>query len=169
MENKVVYPGSFDPVTYGHIDIVKRAANLFDEIIVAVFKNPNKDPLFSMEERAELLESSLMGLSHNNIIIDSFTGLTMEYVKSQNANAIIRGLRAVSDFEGEFQMASMNKQIDGDIETVFFMTDSKYAFLSSSVVKEVAQFGGEVSDVVPDCVCKALREKYSDNLYQLDK
>ena len=163
MKKRVVYPGSFDPVTFGHIDIIKRTANLFEEVVVAVFKNPNKDPLFSMQERVDLLKKSIEELSYNNISIDSFTGLTMEYVKSQNADAIIRGLRAVSDFEGEFQMASMNKQINGDIETVFFMTDSKYAFLSSSVVKEVAQFGGEVSDVVPEFVCKALRKKYHTN------
>ena len=165
MKTKVVYPGSFDPVTFGHIDIIKRAASLFENLIVAVFKNPNKEPLFSMEERVELLQNSLDDLSYDNIIIDSFTGLTMEYVKSKNADAIIRGLRAVSDFEGEFQMASMNKQINGEIETVFFMTDSKYAFLSSSVVKEVAQFGGEVSDVVPENVCEALKEKYKDKDY----
>ena len=160
MKTRVVYPGSFDPVTFGHIDIIKRTANLFEEVVVAVFKNPNKEPLFSMEERVELLNKSLKDISYDNISIDSFTGLTMEFVKSQDADAIIRGLRAVSDFEGEFQMASMNKQINGDIETIFFMTDSKYAFLSSSVVKEVAQFGGEVSDVVPECVCQALRKKY---------
>ncbi|MFW5998449.1 MAG: pantetheine-phosphate adenylyltransferase [Bacillota bacterium] len=160
METKVVYPGSFDPITRGHIDIIKRSLNVFDQIIVAVFKNPNKEPLFSMEKRVELLEESLKNFTSDKIEIDYFTGLTMKYVKSKNASAIIRGLRAVSDFEGEFQMASMNKQLDGDIETIFFMTDSKYAFLSSSVIKEVAQFGGDVGDLVPDCVKKALKEKY---------
>ena len=160
METKVVYPGSFDPVTQGHIDIIQRAANIFENVIVAVFRNPNKDPLFSMEERVALLEQSLCEITCENIEIDSFTGLTMNYVKSKEASAIIRGLRAVSDFEGEFQMASMNKQLDGDIETIFFMTDSKYAFLSSSVVKEVAQFGGDVGDLVPESVKKALWKKY---------
>ena len=161
MDTKVVYPGSFDPVTNGHLDIIKRAANLFDNLVVAVFKNPQKNPLFTMEERVELLKGSIKELSDiSNIEIDSFSGLTMEYVKSKDATAIIRGLRAVSDFEGEFQMASMNKKLDCDIETIFFMTDSKYAFLSSSVVKEVAQFGGEVSDVVPDCVYRAILDKY---------
>ena len=160
METKVVYPGSFDPITQGHIDIIKRAVNVFDHVIVAVFKNPSKDPLFSMEERVKLLEESLKDLDHEGIEIDSFTGLTMKYVKSKDASAIIRGLRAVSDFEGEFQMASMNKKLDGEIETIFFMTDSKYAFLSSSVTKEVAQFVGDVGDLVPECVKKALWKKY---------
>ena len=163
METKVVYPGSFDPITQGHIDIIKRAVNIFDHVIVAVFRNPSKDPLFSMEERVELLEESLADFDEN-IEIDSFSGLTMEYVKSKGASAIIRGLRAVSDFEGEFQMASMNKQLDGDIETIFFMTDSKYAFLSSSVVKEVAQFGGDVGELVPECVIQALWQKYNINV-----
>ncbi|MFW5787606.1 MAG: pantetheine-phosphate adenylyltransferase [Halanaerobiales bacterium] len=160
MKTRVVYPGSFDPVTNGHLDIIKRANKVFDELVVAVFINPQKDPLFTREEREELLKKSVEELDDNSIVIDSFCGLTMEYVKAQQASAIIRGLRAVSDFEGEFQMASMNKQLDDDIETIFFMTDTKYAFLSSSVVKEVAQFGGQVADLVPDCVNQALREKY---------
>lgn len=163
MKTRVVYPGSFDPVTNGHLDIITRAASVFDELVVSVFINPNKDPLFSRKEREDLLRQSVKNLSDNNIEIDSFCGLTMKYVKSQNASALIRGLRAVSDFEGEFQMASMNKQLDEDIETIFFMTDTKYAFLSSSVVKEVAQFGGDVSDIVPACVSQALREKYGFN------
>jgi len=157
-EVKVIYPGSFDPVTNGHLSIVKRAAAIFDEIIVAVFKNPSKDPLFSMDERVELLIKSTENM--DKVKVDSFTGLTMDYVKSQNASAILRGLRAVSDFEGEFQMASMNRQLDNDVETIFLMTDSRYAFLSSSVLKEVAQFGGDVSALVPDCVDRAMREKY---------
>ena len=157
-EVKVIYPGSFDPVTNGHLSIVKRAAAIFDEIIVAVFKNPSKDPLFSMDERVELLINSTENM--DKVKVDSFTGLTMDYVKSQNASAILRGLRAVSDFEGEFQMASMNRQLDNDVETIFLMTDSRYAFLSSSVLKEVAQFGGDVSALVPDCVDRAMRGKY---------
>ena len=165
METKVVYPGSFDPVTYGHLDIIKRAARVFDKLVVAVFVNPVKDPLFTREERVNLLKESINKLSFDNIEIDSFCGLTMEYVKSQKASAIIRGLRAVSDFEGEFQMASMNKQIDGDIETIFLMTDTKYAFLSSSVIKEVAQFGGNIEELVPKCVLIALKEKYQADKY----
>src|SRR6056297_3113492 len=157
----VVYTGSFDPITKGHINIIKRAVNLFDEVIVAVFNNPNKDHIFSMEERVNLLKETIGDI--DKVKIDSFTGLTTNYVRSQKAKAILRGLRAVSDFEGEFQMASMNKELDGNIETVFFMTDTKYAFLSSSVVKEVAYFNGDVSSVVPDCVNRALAEKYNFN------
>lgn len=159
MLDRVVYPGSFDPVTKGHLNIIKRAANIFDEVIVSVFNNPNKDPIFSMEERVKLLKETTSEISE--VRVDSFTGLTTNYVKSKNASAIIRGLRAVSDFEGEFQMASMNKELDPEIETIFLMTDSKYAFLSSSVVKEVAQFGGSMDNVVPKVVEKALLKKYN--------
>ncbi|HKL12814.1 MAG TPA: pantetheine-phosphate adenylyltransferase [Halanaerobiales bacterium] len=159
MLDRVVYPGSFDPVTKGHLNIIKRASNIFDEVIVAVFQNPNKDPIFSMEQRVELLKETTREI--DSVKIDSFTGLTTKYVKSKNASAIIRGLRAVSDFEGEFQMASMNKELDPEIETIFLMTDSKYAFLSSSIVKEVAQFGGQMDNVVPKPVEKALLKKYN--------
>ncbi len=159
MLDRVVYPGSFDPVTKGHLNIIKRAANIFDEVIVSVFNNPNKNPIFSMEERVELLKETTAEISE--VRVDSFSGLTTNYVKSKNASAIIRGLRAVSDFEGEFQMASMNKELDPEIETIFLMTDSKYAFLSSSVVKEVAQFGGSMDNVVPKVVEKALLNKYN--------
>ncbi|MCF8000698.1 MAG: pantetheine-phosphate adenylyltransferase [Halanaerobiales bacterium] len=160
MLDRVVYPGSFDPVTKGHLNIIRRAANIFDEVIVSVFNNPNKDPIFSMEERVELLKETTGEIAE--VRVDSFTGLTTNYVKSKNASAIIRGLRAVSDFEGEFQMASMNKELDPEIETIFLMTDSKYAFLSSSVVKEVAQFGGSMDNVVPKVVEKALLKKYNN-------
>jgi pantetheine-phosphate adenylyltransferase len=159
MLDRVVYPGSFDPVTNGHLNIIKRASNIFDEVIVAVFQNPNKDPIFSMEERVSLLKE--VTSDFKKVKVDSFSGLTTNYVKSKKASAILRGLRAVSDFEGEFQMASMNKELDSDIETIFLMTDSKYAFLSSSVVKEVAQFGGEMDNVVPKTVEKALLKKYN--------
>lgn len=158
MLDRVVYPGSFDPVTNGHLNIIKRAANIFDEVIVAVFKNPNKEPIFSMEKRVELLNKTTKDIK--KVKIDSFSGLTTKYVKSKGASAIIRGLRAVSDFEGEFQMASMNKELDPDIETIFLMTDSKFAFLSSSVVKEVAQFGGSMDNVVPKVVEKELFKKF---------
>jgi len=159
MLDRVVYPGSFDPVTNGHLNIIKRASNIFDEVIVAVFKNPNKEPIFSMKERVSLLKE--VTSDFEKVKVDSFSGLTTNYVKSKKACAIVRGLRAVSDFEGEFQMASMNKELDPEIETIFLMTDSKYAFLSSSVVKEVAQFGGEMDNVVPKPVEKALLEKYN--------
>lgn len=156
----VVYPGSFDPITKGHINIIKRAVNLFDEVIVAVFNNPNKDHIFSMEERVSLLKETISDI--DKVKIDSFTGLTTNYVKSQKAKAILRGLRAVSDFEGEFQMASMNKELDDSIETIFLMTDTKYAFLSSSLVKEVAKFGGNLNNVVPEPVEKALQKKFKE-------
>ena len=156
----VVYPGSFDPITKGHINIIKRAVNLFDEVIVAVFNNPNKDHIFSMEERVNLLKETIGDI--DKVKIDSFTGLTTNYVKSQKAKAILRGLRAVSDFEGEFQMASMNKELDDNIETIFLMTDTKYAFLSSSLVKEVAKFGGNLNNVVPEQVEKALQKKIKE-------
>ncbi|AZO95235.1 pantetheine-phosphate adenylyltransferase [Halocella sp. SP3-1] len=158
MTSKVVYPGSFDPITNGHLDIIKRACSVFDEVIVAVFHNPQKKPLFSMEEREKFLIEATRGI--DNVIIDKFEGLTVDYVKSKKAIAIIRGLRAVSDFEGEFQMASLNKQIDGEVETIFFMTDTKYAFLSSSVIKEVAQFGGNIGELVPEQVEEELMKKY---------
>lgn len=158
MKQIVVYPGSFDPVTNGHLDIINRAALIFDQVIVAVFKNPQKSPLFSMEERVDLLKKVTEDL--DNVSIDSFTGLTIDYVKSKKAIAIIRGLRAISDFEGEFQMALLNKELNGNIETIFFMTDIQYAYLSSSVVKEVAQFGGNIDHLVPVIVKKALENKY---------
>jgi len=159
MIKRVVYPGSFDPVTNGHLDIIKRATKIFDEVIVAVFKNLNKKPLFSTEERVELLEKATKELE--NVKVDSFNGLTMDYVETRGATAIIRGLRAVSDFEGEFQMSSLNKEINSEIETIFFMTDSKYAFLSSSVIKEVAYFGGDMINLVPECVNNALIQKFT--------
>ncbi|NLJ83608.1 MAG: pantetheine-phosphate adenylyltransferase [Halanaerobiaceae bacterium] len=159
MQQVVVYPGSFDPVTNGHLDIIKRAANLFDKVIVAVFKNPQKQPLFTMEERVELLKEVTKDME--KVCVDSFSGLTMDYVRSKKAIAIIRGLRAVSDFEGEFQMALLNKELNNEVETIFFMTDIKYAYLSSSAVKEVAQFGGNIDSLVPEVVQKALKEKYA--------
>lgn len=157
MKQRVVYPGSFDPVTNGHLDIIKRASQVFDEVIVAVFRNPKKDPLFTMDERVDLLKEATKGVE--NVIIDSFTGLTIEYAKTKEAIAIIRGLRAISDFDVEFQMASLNKEMDGSVETIFFMTDTKYAFLSSSAVKEVAQFRGKIDDLVPERVKRALEKK----------
>lgn len=158
MSKKIVYPGSFDPVTNGHLDIVKRAANIFDEVIVSVFNNPNKTPVFTMEERVEMLKNSTKELE--NVKVDSFSGLTTKYIKSIGGDAILRGLRAVSDFEGEFQMASMNKHLDKNIETIFLMTDTKYAFLSSSVIKEAAYFDGNIKELVPNFVYQKLRNKF---------
>ncbi len=158
MSKKIVYPGSFDPVTNGHLDIVERAAKIFDEVIVSVFCNPNKEPVFTMNERVEMLKKSTENLK--NVKVDSFSGLTTKYVNSIGGEAILRGLRAVSDFEGEFQMASMNKHLDDDIETIFLMTDTKYAFLSSSVIKEAAYFDGNIEELVPDFVYQKLRNKF---------
>ena len=158
MTKKIVYPGSFDPVTNGHLDIVERAAKIFDEVIVSVFCNPNKEPVFTMDERVEMLKKSTKDL--HNVRVDSFSGLTTKYVNSIGGEAILRGLRAVSDFEGEFQMASMNKHLDEEIETIFLMTDTKYAFLSSSVIKEAAYFNGNIRELVPDFVYQKLRNKF---------
>jgi pantetheine-phosphate adenylyltransferase len=158
MTKKIVYPGSFDPVTNGHLDIVERAAKIFDEVIVSVFCNPNKEPVFTMDERVEMLKKSTKDL--HNVRVDSFSGLTTKYVHSIGGEAILRGLRAVSDFEGEFQMASMNKHLDEEIETIFLMTDTKYAFLSSSVIKEAAYFNGNIKELVPDFVYQKLRNKF---------
>lgn len=160
MSKKIVYPGSFDPVTNGHLDIVERAANIFDEVVVSVFCNPNKEPVFSMEERVEMLKKATRDFE--NVKVDSFSGLTTKYVNSIGGQAILRGLRAVSDFEGEFQMASMNKYLDDEIETIFLMTDTKYAFLSSSVIKEAAYFDGDIKELVPDLVYTKLREKFTE-------
>ncbi|MGP3777746.1 pantetheine-phosphate adenylyltransferase [Halanaerobium saccharolyticum] len=160
MSKKIVYPGSFDPVTNGHLDIVERAANIFDEVIVSVFCNPNKEPVFTMDERVEMLKKATK--KFKNVKVDSFSGLTTKYVHSIGGEAILRGLRAVSDFEGEFQMASMNKHLDQEIETIFLMTDTKYAFLSSSVIKEAAYFDGNIKDLVPDFVYKKLRNKFKE-------
>jgi len=154
---RVIYPGSFDPVTNGHLDIIERSSKIFDEVIVAVLKNPNKNPLFTMEERVEMLKESTKGLK--NVKIDCFSGLLMDYAKKKKAKAVIKGLRAISDFEMEFQMALMNKKLNGDIETFFMMTNSKYSYLSSSLIKEVARFKGCIKGLVPKKVEERLLEK----------
>ena len=160
MAKVAVYPGSFDPVTSGHLDIIKRANNIFDKVIVAVFNNANKDHLFSKEERVEMLEEVLK--DHPEIEVDSFTGLLIDYIEQHHGEVIIRGLRAVSDFESEFQMASLNKKLAPEIETLFMMTNTEYAYLSSSAVKEVASFGGCVEELVPDYVIDRLMTKMKE-------
>ena len=145
-----VCPGSFDPVTSGHLDIFERASKMFDVLIVAVFHNPNKKPLFSMEERVEMLRDATSHIP--NIRVDCFSGLLNEYVHSQNTNVIVRGLRALSDFEYEFQRALLIKSVDNSIETVFMMTSSDYSFVSSSGIKELAKFGGSITGLIPRCV-----------------
>ncbi|HLS08741.1 pantetheine-phosphate adenylyltransferase [Lentibacillus sp.] len=158
MSQLAICPGSFDPVTYGHLDIIERGATVFDQLIVAVFNNQSKKPLFSVEERVALLEQSTKHLP--NVSVDTSKGLLIDYARKHNADAILRGLRAVSDFEYEMQITSMNRKLDEDIETIFMMTNNQYSFLSSSIVKEVAKYKADVSDLVPSPVEEALRMKY---------
>jgi pantetheine-phosphate adenylyltransferase len=152
-----IYPGSFDPLTNGHLDVVQRAAKLFDRVIVAVAKNEAKNPLFTLEERETLVKKAVAHLP--NVVTDSFDGLLVEYVAARKAKAIVRGLRAVSDFEFEFQLALMNRKLDENIETIFMMPKDTYTFLSSRIVKEIARLGGNVSPFVPAHVQAALTEK----------
>jgi len=156
---KAVYPGSFDPVTRGHIDVARRAIFVFDEVVIAVINNPSKKTRFSVGERISMLKKSLAAEGLGKIRVDSFEGLLAHYMKTIKAGIIVRGLRAVSDFEYEFQMALMNRELAPDIETVFFMTDAKYAYLSSSIVKEVASLGGAVSSAVPAAAAALLRKQ----------
>lgn len=159
MSRLAICPGSFDPVTYGHLDIIRRGASIFDRIIVTVFNNQSKSPLFNVHERIALIEEVTKDLP--NVTVDSSDGLLIDYAKEKNAQAIIRGLRAVSDFEYEMQITSMNRKLDKNIETFFMMTNNQYSFLSSSIVKEIAKYHGNVADVVPPVVEKALKEKYN--------
>lgn len=156
-----IYPGSFDPITYGHLDIIQRSSKLFDRLIVAVLSNPQKKPLFTVEERIEMIRDSVHDIP--NVEIDSFSGLLVDFAKLKKARVIVKGLRAVSDFEYELQMALMNKKLDDRIETIFIMTNSKYSYLSSSVVKEVSSLGGCVATVVPPLVEKRLKQKFKIN------
>jgi pantetheine-phosphate adenylyltransferase len=153
-----IYPGSFDPLTNGHLDIIERAARLFDRVIVAVAKNEGKMPLFSLKERLRLVQQSLHDLP--NVRADSFDSLLVDYADRQNAQAIIRGLRAVSDFEFEFQLALMNRKLNGKVETIFMMPRETYTFLSSRIVKEIARLGGNVETFVPPHVRQALARKF---------
>lgn len=153
---RVVCPGSFDPVTNGHLDIISRASRLYDEVVVAVLINKNKQSLFSVDERAAMIEE--VTKEYGNVTVDTFYGLTVDYCKEQNIPVIVRGLRAVSDYEYELQMAQMNHRIAG-VETLFMATNPLYAFLSSSLMKEVVKFGGDVSGLVPDIVHDRLVER----------
>jgi len=158
MSRIAIYPGSFDPVTNGHIDIAKRGLKLFDHIIVAILHNPGKKSLFSIEERLEMLNESMSGIDH--IEFDTFDGLLVDYAHKRKACAILRGMRAVSDFEYEFQLALMNRKLKRQVETVFLMTGLRWIFTSSSIIKEAARFGGDVSDMVPPKVNARLKAKY---------
>ncbi len=155
-----VCPGSFDPVTNGHLDIFERASKIFDQLIVAVFHNLNKKPLFTMEERVEMLRVATAHIP--NVKVDGFSGLLTEYVRRQDTTIIVRGLRALSDFEYEFQRALLIKEIDPDIETVFMMTTADYSFVSSSAIKELAAFGGKIHGLVPLTVEKKVLERLRD-------
>lgn len=152
-----VCSGSFDPVTYGHLDIIARGANVFDKVIVAVLINSKKNSLFSVEERVDLLRQATADMK--NVEVDSFDGLLIDYMNKKGAQVIIRGLRAVSDFEYEMQVASINKKLDENIETFFMMTNNQYSYLSSSIVKEVAKYKASVADLVPPIVEEALKRK----------
>lgn len=158
MSKIAICSGSFDPITLGHIDIIKRGAKIFDELIVVVLTNPAKNSLFTVEERMELIQKVTKDIP--NVSVDSYDGLLVDYAKMKNANVILRGLRAVSDFEYEMQISSVNKTLSSDIETFFMMTKNNYSFLSSSVVKEVAKFGGDISKFVPPVVEEAVIEKF---------
>ncbi|RKL68891.1 pantetheine-phosphate adenylyltransferase [Salipaludibacillus neizhouensis] len=159
MSGIAVVPGSFDPVTLGHIDIISRGAKVFDHVIVSVLNNQHKQPLFSVEERIELLQTATKHLL--NVEVDSFDGLLIDYVKNKKATSIIKGLRAVSDFEYELQMAAINRKLDDSIETIFMMTNNRYSYLSSSIVKEVAKYHAPLDDLVPNNVEVALKKKFT--------
>ena len=157
---KVIYPGTFDPLTNGHIDVIRRATELFTEVIVTVAINPGKAPLFTTAERVDMLKESLK--EFENVTVDSFDGLVVEHAKQLGATGIIRGLRAISDFEYEFQMALMNRKLAGDITTIFLMPHEKYTYLNSTIIRNLASLHSDTSDFVPPVVQKALKEKFNN-------
>lgn len=155
-----IYPGTFDPITNAHLDLIQRGLELFDEVIVAIAPNPVKGPTFTTDERVHLVEETLRSNKLDKARVESFEGLLVDYVEKKNCKIIIRGLRAVSDFEYEFQMALMNRKLAPDIETIFLMPSESYTFLSSHMVKEVCKLGGDVSELVPDIVNNAMKNKF---------
>ena len=159
MKRTAIYPGTFDPLTNGHLDVARRAAKLFDRVIIAVAENDGKHPLFTPAERVGLVQQVIRRNRLPNVTVEPFNGLLVEYVRERQAQAIVRGLRAVSDFEFEFQLALMNRKLDESIETIFMMPKDTYTFLSSRIVKEIARFGGDVSPFVPPNVQVALKKK----------
>lgn len=158
MTSIAISSGSFDPITLGHLDIIKRGAKVFDEVYVVVLNNSSKKPLFTVEERLALIQEATKDIP--NVMVDSHSGLLVDYARMRKANVILRGLRAVSDFEYEMQITSMNRKLEENIETFFMMTNNQYSFLSSSIVKEVARYGGNVAGLVPPVVERALKEKF---------
>ena len=156
-EKIAIYPGTFDPVTFGHIDLIERASKIFDKVIVAVAHNKSKGVLFSVEERVDMLEDAVKGMK--NVTIDDFNGLVVDYVRRNGANVMIRGLRMLSDFEYEFQMALTNRKLAGDIETIFMMPHEDYSYISSKLIKETASFGADLKNFIPKKVAGALKEK----------
>jgi pantetheine-phosphate adenylyltransferase len=157
MCQKAIYPGSFDPVTYGHIDLIRRAQEIFPELIVAVAHNPHKKPLFSVKERARMLKEA--SREFKGIVVDDFDGLVIDYARKKKAHVLIRGLRMISDFEYEFQMALTNRKLAPDIETIFLMPQESYSYISSKLLKEAASLGADLSSFVPDYVEQALKKK----------
>ena len=153
-----IYPGTFDPVTNGHVDIIKRALQLFDKLIVAVAHNPQKDPMFTVEERVDFIKNATTGWE--NLEIDSFKDLLTNYARKRDANVIIKGLRAISDFDFELQMGLMNRTLDKSLETIFMIPSEEYSFLSSKIIKEIASFHGDISNHVPSSVAKVLKNKF---------
>ena len=158
---RAIFPGSFDPLTNGHLDVIKRSLPLFDEIIIAVLNNPDKTPLFSVEERCGMIEEILCGIKNGDcwLIVDSFSGLTAEFAKAKQATAIVRGIRAVSDYEYELRMALMNRKLEPTIETVFLMAAEEFSYVSSDLMKQVFRLGGRVEGLIPELVEEKMREK----------
>ncbi|MCD6265860.1 MAG: pantetheine-phosphate adenylyltransferase [Deltaproteobacteria bacterium] len=158
MGKMAIYPGSFDPITNGHLSIVRRALTMFDSVTIAVASNPMKNTLFTLDERINLIRQSIK--NYDRVFVDSFNGLLVNYVDSKKTNIVLRGMRALSDFEYEFQMSLMNRKLNKNIQTIFMMTDYKWLYTSSTIIKEAASYGGAVSGLVPDVVCQKLKEKF---------
>ena len=160
--NIAVYPGTFDPVTYGHVDIIKRAARIYEKVVVAVAHNEDKNPLFNVEERVSMLKDSVKGLA--NVVVDDFNGLAVEYVRNKGSRVMIRGLRMISDFEYEFQMALTNRKLSEDVETIFMMPNERYSYISSKLMKEAARLGADVKNFIPKKVQVLLKRKLTPSL-----